>query len=527
MARLQASVGGPAAGDPVTGPLADIYGRIGQPRGLTLSFASDNVTSERTVTWLTSGEIDLGSRVQFGVMPSSHKGGKSKKEKKLDRFLTREVDGSSELAPRGLFNEDDNTVSEIEGDVDVRVHRATMTGLEEGERIAYRVGGPDAWSGVRVFDPAPRRGEGFRFTHFGDHGTRVASRRNSAAVLARRPDFHLISGDLTYANGWQPGWDRWANEIEPLTGSVPLVLSPGNHEAKDFYGETYRKRFTRANQGHSWYAFDYHNVHIVSTSAGAFLASQEPATARDFVLDELVGMEIDLAEAAARRAAGEIDFIVVTQHFPLYTNHRTRGPFSPQYVVAEEHILQRYQVDLVAVGHDHMYQRSASMVYGMPTGEDGGGIGYVQVDAGGGGTSLYEFTPADFGEIGSDPENQPMQWGPWLEAWAREFSFVEYEVAGPVITGRAFGFADVEGQNDIPQDPATYDQELVPVDPDGVDPDLEPRQIDEFTLVRKPDAVVRTAAQSPRSPDAVLRGLPEAKGILVPNLADDCTRHHH
>jgi hypothetical protein len=402
-----------------------------------------------------------------------------------------------------------------------------MTRLDEGERIAYRVGGRGAWSDVRVFEPAPHPGQSFRFTHLGDHGTREASRRNTAAVLARRPDFHLIAGDISYANGWQPGWDRWANEVESLTGSVPLVTSPGNHEAKDFYGDTYRRRFTHANQGRSWFSFDYHNVHILSTSAGAFLAGEEPRTAWDFLLDELVGMEIDLARAAARRAAGEIDFIVVTQHFPLFTNHRTRGPFSAGHVLAEEQILQRYQVDLVAVGHDHMYQRSASMAYGAPTSEQGVTVGYVQVDAGGGGISLYEFTPADFGEVGSDPENPPMQWGTWLEAWAREFSLVEYEVPGPNMTGRAFGWADVEGQNDVPQDPATYDKQLVPVDPDGVDPKLKPRQIDEFTLRRKPASVVRAAALQPRRPHEVLRGVPEARGILVPNLADDCTRHHH
>ena len=504
----------------MTGPLAEVYGRIGYPRGLTLSFTSDKVTSERTVTWLTSGDVDPGSRVQFGVVTS--KGGMPK-----PKHLTREVEGSSELAPRGLFDEDTNTVTAIEGDLEVRVHRATMSGLGKGERIAYRVGSPGAWSQLRVFDPTPASDESFRFTHFGDHGTRVASRRNTAAILARRPDFHLIAGDISYANGFQPAWDGWANEIEPLTGSVPLVTSPGNHEAKDFYGETYRKRFSHSNPGHSWFSLDYHNVHILSTSAGAFLAEHEPDTARDFVLDELVGMELDLADAAARRAAGEIDFIVVTQHFPLFTNHRTRGPFSPQYVLAEEQILQRYQVDLVAVGHDHMYQRSAAMAYGVPTTEQGGTVGYVQVDAGGGGISIYEFTPADLGEIGSDPANPPMQWGAWLEAWAREFGFVEYEVDGPVMIGRAFGFADVEGQNDIPQDPETYEDELVPLDADAVDPDLQPRQVDEFTLTRKPGPVVRAAALPARRPTEVMRGVPEASGILIPNLADDCTRHHH
>jgi hypothetical protein len=160
-----------------------------------------------------------------------------------------------------------------------------MTDLPEGVRISYRVGSPEGWSDVRLFDASPRRDQGFRFTHLGDHGTRVASRRNTAAILARRPEFHLIAGD-SYANGWQPGWDRWANEIAVLTGSLPLVTSPGNYEVKDFFGATYRARFSHANPGHNWFRFDHLNVHILSVTAGAVLAGQDSQTAIDIVYDE-------------------------------------------------------------------------------------------------------------------------------------------------------------------------------------------------------------------------------------------------
>src|SRR5688572_32663646 len=68
--RVRAAPAAPAPGDPVTGPLADIYGRIGQPRGLMLSFTSDNVASERTVTWLTSGEAAV--RSEEHSLNSSH-----------------------------------------------------------------------------------------------------------------------------------------------------------------------------------------------------------------------------------------------------------------------------------------------------------------------------------------------------------------------------------------------------------------------------------------------------------------------
>jgi hypothetical protein len=328
---------GARLGEPVGGPLGDIYGRFGLPRGLTLSFAG-SVLGERTVTWLTSGDMAVPSRVQFGPVPVKA----TQRDIDSGSYLVHDVAGWSELAPQGRFDYDNNRVSAIDGEVPVRVHRATMAGIPEGTRIAYRVGSPDGWSDVRTFEASPRRDQGFRFTHFGDHATHVASRRNTAAVLARRPAFHLLAGDIAYADGWQPQWDRWANEIELLTASVPLVTSPGNHEGKDFYGATYRARFSHPNPGRNWFSFDHHNVHILSVTAGAFLQ------------------------------------------------------------------------------------------------------GHVE-----------------------------------------------------------------------------HDRQTL------IDPYLDPRQIDEFRLVRKPQAVIRDAALPPRSLADVVRDVPEAKGIVVPNLAEDCTRHRH
>lgn len=517
-------VGGTVSpGEPVGGPLGDVYGRYGAPRGLQLSYAGDPATT-RTVTWLTSGEMLVGSRVQFGVVPP----GASAGEIAAGGFLRREIVGSSELAPTGSFDDDTGTVTSIDGEVPSRVHRATMTGLREGERIGYRVGDGELWSEVAVFAPIPRRDQGFTFTHFGDHGLKTSSRRSTRAVLQRRPDLHLVAGDISYANGYQPDWDRWSNQVQPLGSHIPIVCSPGNHEAKDYHGETYRRRFTFPNHGRAWWSLDIHNVHLLSVTAGAFLTEQEPDTVRRLVSEELTFMERDLAAAAARRAAGEIDFILVTQHFPLYTDHRTRGPVSPGHAAAEEQILQRYQVDLVLVGHDHMYQRSRPMAYGVPTGAEGGdGPGYVQVVAGGGGTSLYEFTPIDTTEPATDPENPFQRMSLWSAAQAREFSFVEYTVDGPVMRATAFGWLDVEGQNDIPQDPATYEQDLIDVDGEEVDPDRPYRAIDEFELRRKPAGVLGRVPTQPRPTAQLLGGVPEARGIVIPNLAEDCTRHRH
>jgi acid phosphatase type 7 len=509
-------------GAPVEGPLADVYGRYGVPRGLSVSLAER--AGARTVTWFTTGAADPGSRLQVGAVPVNA----SDAEITSGRLLTREITGSVQEAPFafGRLGRDGFGVP-ADGEQPVLVHRATFDGLREGERLAYRVGGSGLWSPVQIVRPAPRGDQAFTFAHFGDHGVRTSSRRLTAAVAAHEPDFALVAGDISYADGRQPVWDRWFNEVEPLAARFPLVTSPGNHESNDFNGETYRRRFNLPGRGRNWFSVDYGNLHLVSTTAGCFLSAEEPESARHLLLEELLWLEQDLAVAAARRAAGEIDFIAVTQHFPTYTDHRTRGPYSPELVLLEEHILQRYQVDLLLVGHDHMYQRSRPMAYGVPTAEQGGdGAGYVEIIAGGGGQSLYEFTPVGTFELAFDPANPRQRRALWLAAAARAYSYVVYTVDGPEITGVVYGWDDVEGQNDIPP-LERYEELLVGVPADEVDPDLAPRELDRFTITRKPGRLLRDLPVRSLGVADLVRRLPEVRGRIRKNLVEDCTRHQH
>lgn len=483
-----------AAGLRAGGPLAEVYGEIGVPRGRALGLSAQGPAA-RTATWLTTGSGEVSSLVEWGVVPPGAPPG----QVRAGRYLTRIAEGSSSMAPTGRFDDDTATSTPIDGEHPVRVHRAELTGLPAGLDVCYRVGTLGAWSDVTTF----RTGTdgAFRLAHVGDHGVTAASRRTTAAVAALAPDALVLTGDISYANGYQPTWDRWASQAEPMTSVVPLLPVPGNHEAKDFYGETYRSRFTTPAGGSNWYAVDLGRARLFAGTAGCFLTEKDPVTAVDLVTDELVAMERELALAAVRRAAGEIDFLVVAQHFPLYTNHDTRGPFSPQLVIAQEHILQRYQVDLVLVGHDHMYQRSHRMAYGEATGT---AAGYVQVCAGAGGNGLYEF---------ADPDGP--DWGDWCAAYQREFSFAEYEIARGSLRGVVRGWADAEAQ-------------VEDENPNAVDPSLPHRVVDEFVLHRKDDALVASAAAAvPRSAVEVLAGVPEARGVVVRNHAEDCTRHHH
>lgn len=537
-----------ALGDPVEGPLASVYHRYGTPRGVVLGHTGD-ATTGRAVTWQTTGSIDPGTVVRYAKVPP----GTDPRTLSLSD-LHQETSGVVMPAPSGLYEDDTDETVAIEGEHPSLIHRASLT-LEPGEVYAYSVGGSGFFTPIRTVKPTPGRTDRWTFTHNGDHGTTLASRRATAELARRDPDLHLMAGDIAYADGYQPGWDAWQNEVSPLAGRVPLITSPGNHESKDYHGESYRKRIARPNTGGSignqhHFGFTYNNVFFLSSSGGAFLGDTQSFQGATDLVEELVRTELLLADAARRRAAGEIDFLVFTQHFPLYTNHDTRGPISAPYVVALEHILQRWQVDLVLVGHDHMYQRSQPMAYGVPTGvgPEEGGPGYTQVVAGSGGKSLYDFVDLQTFAIPAPPPSDPTavpdyvqqnthRRGPWSEADILEFCFVEYDVTpGRMqVTGWVFpdytdgasntydyAGADSSGDGERIRATTEVDDTDVPVDW------LAPVPGDEFTVLAKnPLAQASAARQEVRSPSEIIGDLPEAAGEFVWRDRDDCTQHHH
>ncbi|HEX9891583.1 MAG TPA: metallophosphoesterase family protein, partial [Actinomycetota bacterium] len=362
----------------------------GAPRGVHLSFTGDPRTTV-AVTWFTSGLEDPGSSVAFG---------RPGPEGCEDTLLVDQVEGLATRAPG----------------VEVLTHEGHLSGLEPGSRVCYRVGGLSGWSAVqevRTADDGP-----FTFTAFGDHGRSEFSRRNTAALAALRPDFHLIAGDLSYANGVQPIWDTWFGELEPLASQVPVMAALGNHEVEDGFGtEAFRNRLAHPG-AELYYSFDYANVHFLVVDGGAALEE-------GILPAELAFVEQDLADASRRRAAGEIDFIIAVQHFPLWSNHDSRGPCDAALVAVEEQIFQRHQVDIVLVGHNHHYERSKPMAYGQPTTQETTGYtdpaGIIQIITGGGGVSLYNFVaPGDFAT--------------WSAAYARRYHYTRFDVSDDLVT---------------------------------------------------------------------------------------------
>ena len=113
------------------------------------------------------------------------------------------------------------------------IHRAVMTDLIPGKSYHYRVGdGAQKWSGTFVFK-VTEPGQDLTFAILGDMAYDEFS-DNTVEVLTNLVDNGEIdcvihSGDISYADGYEPHWDDFLNKIQPVAARVPYMVSPGNH----------------------------------------------------------------------------------------------------------------------------------------------------------------------------------------------------------------------------------------------------------------------------------------------------------
>lgn len=322
------------------------------PTQLRLSWSSDPTTS-MTVAWQTARPA--ASVVEFGTSEK----------------LGRSVEGK-----RVAYAYETGTI-----------HEATMKGLQPGTRYFYRAGDPDSgFSTISSFRTAPLEHGDFVFTGFGDHGVGDMSALNVERVLEEEPAFHLIFGDLSYANGRQSVWDDWFVQLERLARTVPVMPALGNHENERLAGErigyvAYLSRLSLPPP-ESRYSFDYGAARFVCFNSD------------DFKNEEQMAWMVETLKKA--REDSRVQWLIVYQHHPLYSSTVGRlnnGPLA----AAVRDVLDRYNVDLVFGGHNHNYERSYPLT-GETVRQPGRGPyrkgnGVVFVISGGGGKSLYRFTP--------------------------------------------------------------------------------------------------------------------------------------
>jgi hypothetical protein len=252
-----------------------------------------------------------------------------------------------------------------------------------------------------TFATAPRGRAPFRFTSYGDlatpNGAWVLSSPQSRfavqAVEQFQPLFHLLNGDLCYANlnpAHQPEvWRDFGNNNQSSAANRPWMPCPGNHEIEFNNGpqglDSYLARYQLPENGTRfpgrWYSFRVSSVLFISLDAddvvyqdaAAFVAGPaplvpaastghapiEPGTSF-YVRGYSNGEQTRWLEHTLRHAAhdDDIDWIVVQMHQDALSSSKTGNGSDKGIREAWLPLFDRYGVDLVLCGHDHDYERS-------------------------------------------------------------------------------------------------------------------------------------------------------------------------
>ena len=287
----------------------------------------------------------------------------------------------------------------------VFTYHATLTDLKPETLYAYVVTADNdrhrKQPFAAEFRTAPHGRAAFRWTSYGDLSTPVStwtlsspqSRYAVEAVERFQPLFHLLNGDLCYANlnpGAMPAvWADFANNAQTSAAHRPWMPCTGNHEIEFHNGaqgfNSYLTRFTLPDNGTQftglWYRFQVGSVLFVSLSAddviyqdsGAFVSGPdalrpvastgnspiEPGTSL-FLRGYSGGAQTRWLESTLAAAAQDdsIDWIVVQMHQDALSSSKFGNGSDKGIRETWLPLFDRYGVDLVLCGHDHDYERS-------------------------------------------------------------------------------------------------------------------------------------------------------------------------
>jgi hypothetical protein len=347
----------------------------GTPEQIHLTWGEDPARSV-VVSWASAAQA-VNARVQYGD----------------SRFFGNTVPAVQRTYTDGLNGQT------------VFTYHARLEGLRPDSLVHYSVTADNDSNAQQpfaaTFRTAPRGRARFRWTSFGDLATPVTawvlSYPQSAyavqAVEKFEPLFHLLNGDLCYANlnpKVQPSvWADFGNNNQASASMRPWMPCPGNHEIEFNNGDqgftSYLTRYTLPDNGTNfrgrWYSFRVGTAVFISLQAddviyqdgAAFVGGPaalvpaastgnpaiEPGTSF-YVHGYSGGAQTRWLEKTLREAADDpgVDWIIVQMHQDALSSSKTGNGSDLGLREAWLPLFEKYGVDLVLCGHDHDYERS-------------------------------------------------------------------------------------------------------------------------------------------------------------------------
>ncbi|MCA1836009.1 MAG: metallophosphoesterase [Actinobacteria bacterium] len=271
-----------------------------------------------------------------------------------------------------------------------------------------------------------------------------------ALIAAQRPAFHLLAGDICYADPSGAGqpvrnnaprntdtgftnfdptlWTTYFATIEKSAAHTPWMFATGNHDMEALYdNNTAPGGASHGYAGHaarldlpangpsrcpSVYSMVYSNVAVVSLDANDL--SQEIPTNAGYSAGQQLSWLTDTL--GGFRADPAIDFIVAFLHhcaFATSSKHASdagvRAALTP--------LFDRFSVDLVVQGHNHQYERTNPIRASSSTMQapDRSTIwpakdGTTYICAGSGGRPRYGWQPGEGDRYRGGPNPNSAPW---------------------------------------------------------------------------------------------------------------------
>lgn len=358
--------------------------------GRWLAFGADS-TTQMAVSWQVSGPV-MRPQVRYGSDPSYG------------------ATAGAEATPL-------RTVLGTGASMTQHYLHAELSNLRPGTTYHYRVEHAGRVAADATFRTAPAAGstEPFTFTAVGDQGVTADTVRLNRLVFQQQPVFHLVAGDLSYADSTGHGlpsddlrparWDRYFAQGDGVASGAPWMVAAGNHEMEAAYSHTgyggLERRFRLPGNGPAGcpavYSFRYANVGVVSLDAND--TTDELTANRGYSGGRQTQWLI--SSLARLRDDPDIDFLVVFLHQCAYAVNAAHGS-DGGVRTAWAPVFDRFEVDLVVSGHNHAYERSDPLRHGQvrrpaPSGAsitpEVDGTTYIVV--GGGGIGLTNFDVPD------------------------------------------------------------------------------------------------------------------------------------
>lgn len=318
-------------------PSAALAGEAAKPEQIILTWTADPATSQ-TITWLTPDNAT--ARVQY-VTASEYDG---------DFDAAQQIDAGGAAFDSARYR-----------------YTVNISGLAPDTRYVYRVGREGAWSEPLSFTTAADT-QAFSFLYMGDVQDGYAQWGSTLdAVYQAYPQikFGLLGGDLTDNDSDENEWSQFLDAAAGVFSRIPVMPAMGNHD-----GTMYLKFFALPDNGpeglkQTFYSFDYGNAHFVVLNSN----NNTSESVKQWLQEDLQG------------TTKKWKFAVF--HLPAYPAIYDYKGIDKSICANWAPILEQNRVDMVFVGHQHVYMRTHPIYQGeVQTDPAAYGIVYVMGNAG-------------------------------------------------------------------------------------------------------------------------------------------------